>query len=568
MSDLTILIVGGYGTFGARLVQLLEDDARLKLIVAGRSLEKAQAFCASRGAAPLLPAEFDRNGDVTASLAALRPDIVVDCSGPFQAYGEHPYRLIEGCVAAGVHYLDLADGSDFVAGVSAFDEAARAKGLFVLSGASSFPVLTAAAVRALSHDMARVDGITGGIAPSPYAGVGENVIRAIASYAGQRAARVRDGKRSDGHPFTEQRRRTIAPPGREPLENRLFSLVDVPDLRALSQLWPEARDIWMGAAPVPEILHRILIACAWLVRWRVIPSLSPLAPTMHWATNRFRWGAHRGGMFVSVRGVGIDGAPQTRSWHLLAEGGDGPLIPSMAVAAIVRKMLDGQRPAPGARAAVRELELEDYAREFQKRAIYTGLRDDAPPSETPLYWRLLGAAWDALPPAIRAMHVAPSARGEARVTRGRNPIAGIVAAVVGFPRAGDRIPLSVRFDAKDGAETWTRTFGAASFSSHQCEGAGRNAHLLVERFGPLCFAMALVLENDKVLLKLLRWSVLGVPLPLWLAPRSESYEFVDDGRFRFHVEIGHPLCGCIVKYEGWLMPEATRGAVRAATEAA
>jgi hypothetical protein len=38
---LTILIVGGYGTFGSRLVQLLEDEGRLRLIVAGRSLQRS-----------------------------------------------------------------------------------------------------------------------------------------------------------------------------------------------------------------------------------------------------------------------------------------------------------------------------------------------------------------------------------------------------------------------------------------------------------------------------------------------------------------------------------------------
>lgn len=45
---LRILIVGGYGTFGGRLVELLEDDARLTLLIAGRSIARAREFCASR----------------------------------------------------------------------------------------------------------------------------------------------------------------------------------------------------------------------------------------------------------------------------------------------------------------------------------------------------------------------------------------------------------------------------------------------------------------------------------------------------------------------------------------
>ena len=47
MSALRVLILGGYGTFGGRLARLLADEARLTLIVAGRSLQQAEAFCAA-----------------------------------------------------------------------------------------------------------------------------------------------------------------------------------------------------------------------------------------------------------------------------------------------------------------------------------------------------------------------------------------------------------------------------------------------------------------------------------------------------------------------------------------
>ncbi len=136
-----VLIVGGYGSFGGRLVELLAGELGLTLVVAGRSLEKAGAFCRENPAAKaeLLPARFDRNGDLKGQLSALAPDILVDASGPFQDYGQDGYRLIESCIDAGVHYLDFADGADFVAGVKAFDEAADAAGIFVLSGVSTFP---------------------------------------------------------------------------------------------------------------------------------------------------------------------------------------------------------------------------------------------------------------------------------------------------------------------------------------------------------------------------------------------------------------------------------------------
>ena len=46
----------------------------------------------------------------------------------------------------------------------------------------------------------------------------------------------------------------------------------------------------------------MLRGLAWLVRLRLLPSLSPLAGLLHWGSRTFRWGEHRGGMFVEVEG--------------------------------------------------------------------------------------------------------------------------------------------------------------------------------------------------------------------------------------------------------------------------
>ena len=100
-------------------------------------------------------------------------------------------------MSRGIDYLDLADGSDFVKGIVRFDAQARKRGVFVLSGVSSFPMLPAAVTRRLSSGMARVDAISAGIAPSPFAGLGLNVIRSIASYCGKPIELLRGGHRPD-----------------------------------------------------------------------------------------------------------------------------------------------------------------------------------------------------------------------------------------------------------------------------------------------------------------------------------------------------------------------------------
>lgn len=553
-----VLILGGYGVFGGRLAELLADRAELELVIAGRSRARAQAFCADYpGPARVTPLALDRR-DIARGLEALRPDLVVDASGPFQDYGEDRYGVVEACIAQGVDYLDFADSADFVFGISRFDAACKAAGVFVLSGVSSFPVLTAAVLREMEQEM-QVVSVTGGIAPSPYAGVGLNVMRAVTGYAGGPVKLLRDGRQVEAVGLAESMRFTVAVPGKMPLDNIRFSLVDVPDLQVIPPEHDSLRDIWMGAGPVPESLHRILNLLAKArARFR-LPSLVPLSPLFYRVLNLMKFGAHRGGMFVQARGRS-GGQDIEMSWHLIAEGDDGPYIPSMAIEAIIRKMLLGERPAPGARSGTWALELADYDALFQDREIFTGIRRRMDAAR-PVYRQVLEEALDALPPQVRALHAPDGTerwRGHASVRRGDGRLANLVADVFGFPPAAGDVPVTVTIAPGAGGERWTRDFGGRVFSSVQRPGTGRNDYLLVERFGPFSFALALVVEGGRLYLVPRRWSCLGVPLPRRLVPSGQSFETVRDGLFAFDVEIAAPVLGLIVAYRGTLEPVSAR----------
>ena len=107
-----ILIIGGYGTFGGRLAHLLADDERFILFIAGRDKQKAEAFCKNLPQGAKREALFfDRNENLQGQLREIKPDLVVDATGPWQSYGKDPYRLVNACIALGINYMYLADGS-------------------------------------------------------------------------------------------------------------------------------------------------------------------------------------------------------------------------------------------------------------------------------------------------------------------------------------------------------------------------------------------------------------------------------------------------------------------------
>jgi short subunit dehydrogenase-like uncharacterized protein len=139
-----VLIIGGYGNFGSYIARSLAAEAGIQLLIAGRSLDKASRFVSQlRAAAEPEPVALDISADISATLAATRPDILIHTTGPFQTQA---YVVAEACLRHGCHYIDLADARGFVAGIERFDQEARQKGLLIVSGASSVPCLTAALI--------------------------------------------------------------------------------------------------------------------------------------------------------------------------------------------------------------------------------------------------------------------------------------------------------------------------------------------------------------------------------------------------------------------------------------
>jgi len=166
-----------------------------------------------------------------------------------------------------------------------------------------------------------------------------------------------------------------------------------------------------------------------------------------------------------------------------------------------------------------------------------------------LYRRLLGPAFDTLPPTLRDFHdVATDWVGHADFTITRSPGWGrnLVANLGGLPRAGERVPIRVRLVAEGDAERWVREFPGQKVESVQRAWDG----LLVENFGAVTLGFKLVVEGPVLRLLPARTWVLGVPVPYWLGPHGDGREEgVADG-CQIVARAFAPLLGKIVQYEG------------------
>jgi hypothetical protein len=306
-----IVVLGGSGNFGERVVREIKKDPALEVIAARRAIGGAGAIDGAHTAALDIGAR-----DFATRLAALAPQLVIHCAGPFQG---QDYRVAKAALAAGAHYLDLADAREFVTGFAVGNnEAARAADRLAISGASTLPALSSAVIEVLREPLASVDEIEIAIAPGQRAPRGAATLAAVLSYLGRPFAWKRNGQWEQAWGWQELQRVRAALP--LPIErwavglNRPTSLLDV-------------------------------------------------------------FGSDRGGMRVSIVGIGPEGARRRRTWQLTAENNHGPEIPCMASILLARRLARGQLRSSGAYPCIGFLSLADFEQEFAHWSIRTRVEE-------------------------------------------------------------------------------------------------------------------------------------------------------------------------------------------------
>lgn len=356
-----VLILGGYGNFGKRIARALASSG-VPVVIAGRDAARAAAFAAELPAGLATSAAFDARRDLAAQLARIAPAAVVNTCGPFQT---SDYGIAACCIEAGVHAIDLADGRDYVTGITALDAKAEARGVAVIGGASTVPGLSSAVIEHYRGEFGALEELRFGISPGQKAERGLATTQGIMTYVG-RPLRAHAGDDAPSYDWQGIYRQEI--PG---LGRRWMANCEVPDL----DLFPAAYGlgaIRFSAGLELAPLHLGLWLLSWAVRLGLPLNLPALASPLLKASNLFdRFGSADGGMFMLLKGKGHDGRPLTRRWFIIAREGEGPQIPTIPAIILARRAAQGSLAITGARACVGLVSLEDYLAELAAYPIET-----------------------------------------------------------------------------------------------------------------------------------------------------------------------------------------------------
>jgi saccharopine dehydrogenase-like NADP-dependent oxidoreductase len=364
-----ILIIGGYGAFGAYAAQRLARERTFEIVIAGRSAAKASqhaAALARTATSEVSHARLDATTATETEIRAIGARVLINASGPFQ---KQDYGLARACIAAGCHYVDLADARAFVAGIAALDAEARAATVAVISGASSVPGLSSAVVKAYAGQFAHLDAIEIGISPGNSFDPGVATTASILFQVGKPFRR-----RSGGHEEIAYGWQGVSRHRFPEIGARWLGNVDVPDLDLLPAHYPALLTVRFTAGLEVAAFHLGLWGLSWLVRAGLVRDLAPLAATLLGAKRRLRFlGSDTGGMFVTLRGRASDGAPKALSWHLIARSGHGPYVPAIASVILAKRLIAGTGPAPGAWPCFGLFTLEEFASEVADLDIVCGV---------------------------------------------------------------------------------------------------------------------------------------------------------------------------------------------------
>jgi saccharopine dehydrogenase-like NADP-dependent oxidoreductase len=550
--DRTVLVVGATGAFGERLAEGL---IRSGFAVIGAARNTARLDVVARRLGRRFAVEpLDRSRIDAARLQELRgrcPSLfaVADASGPFQT---SDYRLPRAAIGAGLHYVDLADARIFVRSSRILDAEARAANVAVLTGASSTPALSHAVLDTLVAGSSKVIAIEVSIAPGNRAPRGLSTVHAVLSTVGQ-PIRVFRGCR-----WTEEvgwgLNKTIELPG---VGNRWVALCETSDLDLLVERYNPSTDAIFRAGLELRVLHEGVAALGLLVRLGILRSLAALArPLRALAELSKPFGSDRGGMRVDVLLENDAGQLLRRVWTLAADGGDGLYVPTLPALAALKMLAAGTLQWRGAGPCAGIIPYDAIAPEFGHHNIRAQTQEISTPA--PLFRRLLGNAFDALPSAIRQAHEVHGVlvlEGMADAASPDHVLGALIAWLFRLPRSGSNMSVRVEMRSEDdGSETWTRSYPGVTMRSN-LRNVDSATHQVDEVLGPLSIRLHWKPSAHGLELETLRAHLFQCPLPDFLRPRSHASETIGaEGQFHFDVPIALPLIGTIVHYKGSLKP--------------
>jgi saccharopine dehydrogenase (NAD+, L-lysine-forming) len=139
-----IVVVGGYGNAGRKIVELLLVHTDRRIVIGGRSRARAEALVAELQSPRLRGESIDATDPASLARALDHAELLIVAAGTSANW----HTTAEASLAARCHQLDIQIGSAKNAGLRALGAQARKRGVCIVTDCGFHPGVPAAMVRA------------------------------------------------------------------------------------------------------------------------------------------------------------------------------------------------------------------------------------------------------------------------------------------------------------------------------------------------------------------------------------------------------------------------------------
>ena len=370
----SVLILGGYGVTGGLLARLLLRESAVEVILAGRSLAKAEAAAAAlagvfgEGRASARAADAADPASLDAAFGGV--DLVAVCSSTL----EHVYTVANAALRAGADYFDLqlSTAKKFAA-LERLRGQIEVEGRCFITDGGIHPGLSAALIRALEPAFGRLERAdAAGLLRADWKAYDVSPVTVeelIAEFKDYRVEALRDGAWTKVAWRAAQRRVDFGPYfGTYPCY-----LMYLEELRRLPGVIPGLRDCGFYVSGFNRVVDLVLMPLGMVVM-KVAPTRlgPPYSRLLVWGLRAFQkppfgvvWQVDADGTAPEAGDVGA--RPLNVRLRLIHE--DGYFLTAAAAAACLLQYLDGSIRIPGVHLQALAVEPRRFLDDLQRLGV-------------------------------------------------------------------------------------------------------------------------------------------------------------------------------------------------------
>ena len=350
----TVLVLGGYGRCGSRMVTLLSSDPGINCIAAGRNPP------ANNQTKNVIALDANDRSSLKSTLAN-NIDFVVNVCGDLEKNGA---AIAQVCMESGVHYIDMGAGQEYATGFLKLNRLAAKNKVCLVTNAGASPVLSTILADHLAGEFDRITQIQVAYSPGNKSVGARGSIYDLLKKIGKKIRVKERGRWQELHVWRRAEKTNFP----KPVGSRRLFLYEAIELETFPSRYSANTVIFRTGFE----LSLFNLGTSWLA-WRKRKKqgkrpeayTSLLANAAWWLRN---FGSDKDALGVMMKGE-VAGQEVDHVAYLIGRSQSSLVIPCAPVVSLIKKWVNQGIDRPGAISCQDILQMDDVRLELSQHDI-------------------------------------------------------------------------------------------------------------------------------------------------------------------------------------------------------